>query len=136
MFHASFLDFKHLCSIVPYKYFKNKFLTSPASSFIYFFLWRCGPTRTMASSFLRFLDHTQSVRLLWTNNRLVADTSTGQHTTQTQQTNIHALVGIGTHSSSIRAAADLRLRLRGLWAGIYNSNVQKMTFPKCSSRNS
>ena len=26
---------------------------------MYFFLWRSGPTRTMASSFLRFLDHTQ-----------------------------------------------------------------------------
>jgi hypothetical protein len=24
-----------------------------------FFLWRCDPTRVMASSFLRFLDHTQ-----------------------------------------------------------------------------
>ena len=24
-----------------------------------FFLWRCGPTRAMASSFLKFLDHTQ-----------------------------------------------------------------------------
>ena len=30
------------------------------SAFIYFFpLWRCGPTRAMASSFLRFLNHTQ-----------------------------------------------------------------------------
>ena len=27
--------------------------------FTLFFLWRCGPTRAMASSFLRFLDHTQ-----------------------------------------------------------------------------
>jgi hypothetical protein len=26
---------------------------------VFFFLWRCGPTRTMASSFTRFLDHTQ-----------------------------------------------------------------------------
>jgi len=26
---------------------------------IYFFLWRCDPTRVMASSFLMFLDHTQ-----------------------------------------------------------------------------
>ena len=26
---------------------------------ISFFLWRCGPTRSMASSFMRFLDHTQ-----------------------------------------------------------------------------
>jgi len=25
----------------------------------YFFLWGCGPTRSMAASFLRFLDHTQ-----------------------------------------------------------------------------
>jgi len=27
--------------------------------FYLFFLWRCDPTRAMASSFLRFLDHTQ-----------------------------------------------------------------------------
>ena len=26
---------------------------------IFFFLWRCDPARVMASSFLRFLDHTQ-----------------------------------------------------------------------------
>jgi len=26
---------------------------------LFCFLWRCGPTRAMASSFLRFLDHTQ-----------------------------------------------------------------------------
>jgi len=26
---------------------------------IYFFLWRCDPSRVMASSFLRILDHTQ-----------------------------------------------------------------------------
>ena len=25
----------------------------------FFFLWRCGPTRAVASSFFRFLDHTQ-----------------------------------------------------------------------------
>ena len=25
----------------------------------FFFLWRCGPTQAMASSFLRFLDHAQ-----------------------------------------------------------------------------
>ena len=45
------------------------------------FLWLCGPTRAMASSFLRFLDHThndapQSVGLLWTSDQLVAETST------------------------------------------------------------
>ena len=26
---------------------------------LYFFLWRCDPTRVMASSILRFIDHTQ-----------------------------------------------------------------------------
>jgi len=42
----------------------------------------------MASSFLRFLDHThndalQSVGLLWTSDQLVAKASTWQHTTFT-----------------------------------------------------
>jgi len=50
-------------------------------------LWRCDPTRVIASSFLRFLDNTQdapqSVGLLWTSDQLVADTSTWQHTTLT-----------------------------------------------------
>jgi hypothetical protein len=27
--------------------------------FVVSFLWRCGPTLAMASSFVRFLDHTQ-----------------------------------------------------------------------------
>jgi len=27
--------------------------------YFFFFMWRCGPTRAMASSFLRFLDRTQ-----------------------------------------------------------------------------
>jgi hypothetical protein len=32
-----------------------------------FFLWRCGPTRAMASAFLRFLDHTQRRNIVgWT----------------------------------------------------------------------
>jgi len=45
----------------------------------FFFLWRCDPTRVMASSFLMFLDHTQrrtTVGLLWTSDQLVAETST------------------------------------------------------------
>jgi len=28
-------------------------------SHLFFLMWRCDPTRAMASSFLRFLDHTQ-----------------------------------------------------------------------------
>jgi hypothetical protein len=39
------------------------YLSFPANQFcvslFVCFLWRCGPMRAMASSFLRFLDHTQ-----------------------------------------------------------------------------
>ena len=50
--------------------------------------YRVPPTWVMASSFLRFLDHThndapQSVGLPWTSDQLVAETSTWQHTTLT-----------------------------------------------------
>jgi len=64
-------------------------IVEATSLYIYFFLlWRCDPTRVMASSFLKFLDHThndapKSVRLLWTSDQLVAETSTWQHTTLT-----------------------------------------------------
>ena len=43
-------------------YFWWSFCPSPAVQdciYIFFFLWRCSQTRAMASSFLRFLDHTQ-----------------------------------------------------------------------------
>ena len=59
----------------------------------FLFWWGCGPTWAMASSFTRFLDHTQrritvGRTLLWTSDQLVAETSTWQHKTLT--TNIHA----------------------------------------------
>jgi len=82
--------------------------------FVYF--WRNGPQWAMASSFTRFLVHAQeaplSVGLLWTNDQLIAETSTWQHS---QQTNIHAPSRIRTHNLSRRAAADPRLRPRGHW---------------------
>jgi len=83
-----------------------------------FFLWRCGPSRAMTSSFLRFLDHTQ-------RRTTVGRTSLGElsarrthlyltaHNTQ-QQTNIHASGGIRNRSLSRRTAIDLRLRQRGV----------------------
>ena len=52
------------------------------------FVWRDSPHRARASSFTRFLDHNdapQSVGLLWTSDRLVAETSTWQHTTCTDK---------------------------------------------------
>jgi hypothetical protein len=57
-------------------------------------------------------DASQSVGLLWTSNQLVAETSTWQHS---QQTDIHDTGGIRTHDLSRRAAAGLRLRPRGHW---------------------
>jgi hypothetical protein len=56
-----------------------------------------------------------TVGLLWTSDQPVAETSTytGQHNTETQETNIHALSGIRTRDPSNQAAADLRLRPRG-----------------------
>jgi hypothetical protein len=38
---------------------ETKPLSAAVPNLIFFYLWRCGPTRVMASSFLRFLDHTQ-----------------------------------------------------------------------------
>jgi hypothetical protein len=61
------------------------------------------------------LRHTpQSLGLLWTRDRPVAETSTWQHK-HTQDTNIHAPGGMWTHDPSKRSAADLRLRPRGHW---------------------
>ena len=37
----------------------NKYIISYVYIYFFFLLWRCGPTRVMAFSFLRFLYHTQ-----------------------------------------------------------------------------
>ena len=95
-------------------------INSIASILFFISLWRCDPTRVMASSFLRFLDHTQRRTIVgrtamddWSARR--RDLSTWQYTQHSQQTNIHAPGGIRTHDPSRRAAADPRLRPRGLW---------------------
>ena len=73
----------------------------------------------MASSFTRFLDHTQRRTTVgktpldeWSARRrdLYLTTHNTQHS---QQTNIHAPDGIRTHDLSRRAATDLHLRPRG-----------------------
>ena len=60
-------------------------------------------------------DASQAVGLLWMSGQLVAETSTWQHTQNSQHTNVHVPSGIRTHNLSRRAAADLRLRPRGHW---------------------
>jgi hypothetical protein len=79
------------------------------------------PTSTYSRRRLSFyfhlitLRHTpQSVGLLWTGDRPVAETSTWQHK-HSQETNIHASGGIRTHDPSKRSASDLLRRPRGHW---------------------
>jgi len=55
-----------------------------------FFLWRCDPTPVMASSFLRFLDHTQRRT---TVGRTPLDEWSVHRRDISQQTDIHAPVG-------------------------------------------
>jgi len=78
------------------------------------------PRWAMTSSFTRLLDHTQ-------RRTTVGRTSLGEwsarrrgfypttHTKPSQQPNIYAPGGIGTHNISRRAAIDLRLRPLGRW---------------------
>jgi hypothetical protein len=56
-----------------------------------------------------------TVGLLWTSDQPVSEASTytGQHSIETQETNIHALSEIRTRDPSNQAAAGLRLRPRG-----------------------
>ena len=72
----------------------------------------------LASSFTRFLDHTQRRTTVsrtpldeWSARR--SDLYLTTHTKLT--TDIHAPGGIRTHNLNRRAAADLRLRPRGHW---------------------
>jgi hypothetical protein len=84
--------------------------------------------------FSGFLDHTHThihtVRILWTGDQPVAETSTytGQHNIYTQQTNIHAPSGIRTRNPSNQAAADLRLRPRGHWDRYYIINIMLLMY--------
>jgi len=75
--------------------------------------------RAMASSFLRFLDHTQRRNTVgrtpldkWSVLR--RDLYLITHNTHNRQTSMSP-GGIRTHDLSKRAAADLRLRPRGYW---------------------
>jgi len=61
----------------------------------------------------------QSVELLWTSDRLVAETSTRQH--KTQETEFHDPGGFRIRSPSKWAAANPRLRSCDHWDGKVSS---------------
>jgi hypothetical protein len=75
--------------------------------------------RALASSFFRFLDHTQWHNTVgripldeWSARRRDLYLTNTQHS---QQTNIHALCGVRTRNPSRRPAADPRLIPLGHW---------------------
>jgi hypothetical protein len=90
------------------------------TNFVYFFIIRrSSPPWARASSFTRFLDHTQRRTTVgrtpldeWSAR---SQRSLPENTQHLQQTNIHAPSGTRTHNLSRRAAADLHLRPRGQW---------------------
>ena len=92
---------------------------TPLRRHVFVCLWRDSPQWARASSFTRFLDHTQWRTTVgrtpldeWSARRKVLYLKT--HTTLT--TVIHPCPGgIRTHNLRKPAAADLRLRPRGHW---------------------
>jgi len=82
-----------------------------------YFLCRCGPTRAMASSFLRFLDHTATHHSV--GRTLLNEWSARRRDLYLTTHNTHNIYswpgGIRTHNLSRRAPADLHLRPRGHW---------------------
>jgi len=98
----------------------------------FFFLWCCGPTRVMAFSHVRFLDHTQrrtTAGGIPPNEWSARRRNLWQHTTLTKDRH-PCPDGIQTHNPSRRVGAGLRLRRRGHWerptvlVGVENTNRQ------------
>ena len=87
---------------------------------IFFFFWRNSPPPQWpaASSFTRFLDHTQTHQSRQDSSGQVIRSwqrTPPDNTQHSQQTDIHDPGGIRTHNLSRRAAADPRFRPRGRW---------------------
>ena len=83
--------------------------------------WPNSPQWARASSFTRFLDHTQrrttagKTPMISLSHKPLPD-----NTRNSQQTNIHAPCGFRTHNLSRRAVADLRLTPSGHWDRQWN----------------
>jgi len=123
----------------------NTIIKQASLLFVTFFVcfWRDSPQWARASSFTRFLDHTQRRttvgRLLWTSDRLVAETSTWPHTTLTDK---HPCLSVG-FEPTISAGDCLLLFKRTLrhphfitWTGLAfyhmicsKNNVTMQTLP-------
>ena len=110
-FHAQ------LCYVIILGLLKESKVNSGNTELWFFFLWLCDPTRVMASSLLRFLDHKRRTSQQDSSGRVTSSTQRPlpDNTQHSQHTNKDAPGGIRTHDLSRRAAADLRLRPCGHW---------------------
>ena len=96
----------------------------------YFFLWRCDPTRVMAFSFARFLDHTQRRTTVsrtpldeWVARR--RDLYLTTHNTHNRQISMPPL-GFKPTISAVERLQTARLRLRLHWSqNRHNTTVWK-----------
>jgi len=104
----------------------------PATFVCMFVFVATAPPRqwAMASSFTRFLDHTQR---RFTFGRTSLDEWSANNTQHSQQTDVHEPRGIRTHNLSRPAATDLRLRPRGHWdrPPVYNNGNYYLTEMLC-----
>jgi hypothetical protein len=82
--------------------------------FIYIF-WCCGPMRVMASSFMRFLDHTLWCTTIGRTPGWVISSSQRPLPNNTHKRQTDASGRIWTHGLSRRAATDQCLRLHSHW---------------------
>jgi hypothetical protein len=87
------------------------------------YFWRCGPTRAMASSFLRFLDHTRHITVGRTPLDEWSARRRDLYLTTLNTDKYPCSGGIRTHNPSKRAAVDPRFRPRGHWDRLQCLNV-------------
>ena len=93
----------------------NLIITSRFNCSFFFFCGGNSPTRGLAASLLRFLDHTMTHQNRYDSSGRVISPSQRPPTDNTlpsQQTDIQVIGGIRTHDLSQRVAADPRLRPR------------------------
>ena len=99
----------------------------PLRPFGKIFLWRNSPYWATASSFLRIHDHTQTHHgRLDSSAREISPSQwpLPDNTQHSQETDIHAPVGIRVRNSSKREAAEPRLGPRGHWDRLLRKNMK------------
>jgi len=113
------INAKSICDLAVLHLQNTKGVISGSSFFFLSFFWRDSPQWIRASSFTKFLDHTQW-RITVGRTSLDEWSAPSQrplpdNTQHSQQTDIHAPGGIRTHNLSRRASAERRLKPRGHW---------------------